>query len=292
MSRLNDGTLADLANHVNISQVLGGYFGDFQVAQSFVEVGIKPLLGSLPSNVKMVDVGGGDGLLASMVRDFLTDNGHHVEAFVIDSNPDFVSECAKRGLRGLECDIRDDPLKNFDLIIMRAVLHYNSHADQIEILKSLRKTLAPSGKLVAQILTGSAVNCKLKVDLISQKALGCDIHRGYYNCHSLDELTKMLSSIGFASVNLLGAAPDLKWTLEQQWVRFNGDINEEPRGGSGPFAHIPKTTLFELFRVGSLRIISDFIEKYGSEQVKVDSADSGNPIIRNDYQIFCCENKS
>jgi hypothetical protein len=152
--------------------------------------------------------------------------------------------------------------------------------------------LAPSGKLVAQILTGSAINCNLKVDLISQKTLGDDIHRGYYNCHSFDELAKMLSSIGFASVNLLGAAPDLKWTLEQQWMRFNGEINEEPRGGSSPFAYIPKTTLFELFRVGSLRIISDFIEKYGSEQVKVDFADSGNPIIKNDYQIFCCENKS
>ena len=133
------------------------------------------------------------------------------------------------------------PVDSFDLVIMRAVLHYNSHADQIEILKSLQQTLAPSGKLVAQILTGSPMNCSLKLDLISQKTLGDDIHTGYYNCHTFDELRQMLNSIGFASVQLMGSAPDLKWTLEQQWTRFNGLINDEPRGGDGPFAQTTKT---------------------------------------------------
>lgn len=291
MSHFNDGTLADLTNHINMSQVLGGYFGDPHVAEAFVETGIKPLFSSLPAIVKMADVGGGQGLLASIVRDVLTENGHQVEAFVIDSNPDFLEECNKKGLRGLQCDIRDSPVGDFDLVIMRAVLHYNSHADQIEILKSLQQTLAPSGKLVAQILTGSPMNCNLKLDLISQKTLGEDIHAGYYNCHTFDELRQMLNSIGFASVQLMGAAPDLKWTLEQQWTRFNGLINDEPRGGEGPFAQTIKTKLFEQFREDSLQIITTYIEQYGEDEINVDFTDAKTPVIHNNYQIYCCVNQ-
>ena len=95
---MNKGTQKDLKYQVNMSQVLGGYFGDVRIAQSFVEIGIVPIQNQLPQKIRMADFGGGQGLLLSTVRDYLVSQGFEVEAYVVDSNPEFIKECEKKNL--------------------------------------------------------------------------------------------------------------------------------------------------------------------------------------------------
>jgi predicted RNA methylase len=169
---MNKGTQKDLKYQVNMTQVLGGYFGDVRIAQSFIEIGIVPIEDQLHQKIRIADFGGGQGLLLATVRDYLVAQGFEVEAYVVDSNPEFIKECKKKNLKVVFSDIRDCPLEGLDLVIMRAVLHYNAVNNQVKILNPVKNSLGASGKLVAQILTGSAINCQLRKDIISLPARG------------------------------------------------------------------------------------------------------------------------
>jgi hypothetical protein len=272
-----------------MSQVLGGYFGDLNIARIFIEVGIRPILGDLPKKIRVADVGGGQGLLVTTVRDYLVDEGFEVEAYVVDSNPDFIKECERKNLKVSLADIRDCPLKDIELVIMRAVLHYNSVAHQYEILQAIKKLLSPSGKLVAQLLTGSTINCNLRKEIISLSSLGEGILNGYYNSQDFEDLSLMLNAIGFHSVSFMGPAPHLRWTLEQQWMRLNGPITspfvtEEVKNNPAQFER------FQLFKREVKAIINRYVDEFGIDSLNVDFANKENPVIQNDYQIFCCSN--
>jgi len=45
---------------------------------------------------------------------------------------------------------------------------------------------------------------------------------------------------------------------------------------------------FYLFKEQVNRIIEDYIERYGRDQLNIDFTDNLNPIIQNDYLIYCC----
>jgi hypothetical protein len=96
---MNKGTQKDLKYQVDMSQVLGGYFGDVTIAQSFIEIGIIPILHQLPQKISMADFGGGQGGLLAIVRDYLVAQGFNVEAYVVDSNPEFLEACEKKNLK-------------------------------------------------------------------------------------------------------------------------------------------------------------------------------------------------
>jgi hypothetical protein len=285
---MNKGTQKDLKNQVNMSQVLGGYFGDISIAQSFIEIGIVPIQNQLPKKIRMADFGGGQGLLLATVRDYLVAQGFTVEAYVVDSNPEFIKECEKKNLQVVSSDIRDCPLEGLDLIIMRAVLHYNAVHNQVKILNAIKNSLASSGKLVAQILTGSEINCQLRKDIISLPALGEEIFNGYYISQNFEQLEQMLQNIGFKTVKKMGAAPCLRWSLEDQWIRFNNTMSDTKPGLSEQPEDKLKLEKFLLFKDQVNLIIQDYSERYGRDQLNIDFTDIENPIIQNDYQIYYC----
>jgi SAM-dependent methyltransferase len=287
---MNKGTQKDLKNKVNMDQVLGGYFGDVGIAQSFIEIGIAPIQHQLAKKIRIADFGGGQGLLLSIVRDYLVAQGFMVEAYVVDSNPEFIKECEKKNLQVVLSDIRDCPLEGLDLIIMRAVLHYNAVHNQIKILNGIKKSLAPSGKLVAQILTGSEINCSLRKEIISLPSLGEEIFNGYYICQHFEQLEQTLGNIGFATVEKMGAAPSLRWSLENQWVRFNGPLVDSKSGLYEQPEDKLKMEKFMLFKEQVNLIIQNYSERYGRDQLNIDFKDNLNPIIQNDYQIYCLTN--
>jgi SAM-dependent methyltransferase len=285
---MNKGTKKDLQNNVNMSQVLGGYFGDTKIAESFIEIGILPIQHELPKKIRIADFGGGEGLLLAIVRDYLIAQGFTVEAIVVDSNPEFIKECEKKNLQVELSDLRDCQLEGLDLVIMRAVLHYNALHNQVKILNAVKKSLAPSGKLVAQILTGSEINCQLRKEIISLTSLGEDIYNGYYISQHFEDLEDLLQDIGFDTVKKMGAAPCLRWSLENQWIRFNGPLINPKSSSPEIYQDNLMMKKFYLFKEQVNTIIEDYTERYGRDQLNIDFTDNLNPIIQNDYLIYCC----
>jgi SAM-dependent methyltransferase len=285
---MNKGTKKDLQNNVNMSQVLGGYFGDTKIAESFIEIGILPIQHELPKKIRIADFGGGEGLLLAIVRDYLIAQGFTVEAIVVDSNPEFIKECEKKNLQVELSDLRDCQLEGLDLVIMRAVLHYNALHNQVKILNAVKKSLAPSGKLVAQILTGSEINCQLRKEIISLTSLGEDIYNGYYISQHFEDLEDLLQDIGFDTVKKMGAAPCLRWSLENQWIRFNGPLINPKSSSPEIYQDNLMMKKFYLFKEQVNTIIEDYTEIYGRDQLNIDFTDNLNPIIQNDYLIYCC----
>jgi SAM-dependent methyltransferase len=285
---MNKGTTKDLQNNVKMSQVLGGYFGDASIAKSFIEIGILPIQHELPQKIRIADFGGGEGLLLAIVRDYLIAQGFTVEAIVVDSNPEFIKECEKKNLQVELSDLRDCQLEGLDLVIMRAVLHYNALHNQVKILNAVKKSLAPSGKLVAQILTGSEINCRLRKEIISLTSLGEEIYNGYYISQHFEDLDYMLQNIGFDTVKKMGAAPCLRWSLENQWIRFNGPLINPKSSSPEIYQDNLMMKKFYLFKEQVNTIIEDYTERYGRDQLNIDFTDNLNPIIQNDYLIYCC----
>lgn len=285
---MNKGTQKDLKYQVDMSQVLGGYFGDVTNAQSFIEIGIIPILHQLPQKISIADFGGGQGFLLAIVRDYLVAQGFNVEAYVIDSNPEFLEACEKKNLKVVFSDIRDCTLEGLDLVIMRAVLHYNAVHNQVKILNAIKKSLGSSGKLVAQILTGSEINCQLRKEIIALPSLGEEISNGYYISQHFELLEQTLQNIWFYTVEKMGAAPCLRWSLENQWIRFNGPLEDSISGLSEQSADRLKMEKLQLFKDDANAIIQDYSERYGRDQLNIDFTDNLNPIIQNDYQIYCC----
>jgi SAM-dependent methyltransferase len=285
---MNKGTTKDLQNNVKMSQVLGGYFGDTKIAESFIEIGILPIQHELPKKIRIADFGGGEGLLLAIVRDYLIAQGFTVEAIVVDSNPEFIKECEKKNLQVELSDLRDCQLEGLDLVIMRAVLHYNALHNQVKILNAVKKSLAPSGKLVAQILTGSEINCQLRKEIISLTSLGEEIYNGYYISQHFEDLEHMLQDIGFDTVKKMGAAPCLRWSLENQWIRFNDPLINPKSSSPEIYQDNLMMKKFYLFKEQVNTIIEDYTERYGRDQLNIDFTDNLNPIIQNDYLIYCC----
>jgi SAM-dependent methyltransferase len=285
---MNKGTTKDLQNNVKMSQVLGGYFGDTKIAESFIEIGILPIQHELPKKIRIADFGGGEGLLLAIVRDYLIAQGFTVEAIVVDSNPEFIKECEKKNLQVELSDLRDCQLEGLDLVIMRAVLHYNALHNQVKILNAVKKSLAPSGKLVAQILTGSEINCQLRKEIISLTSLGEEIYNGYYISQHFEDLEHMLQDIGFDTVKKMGAAPYLRWSLENQWIRFNGPLINPKSSSPEIYQDNLMMKKIYLFKEQVNTIIEDYTERYGRDQLNIDFTDNLNPIIQNDYLIYCC----
>jgi hypothetical protein len=72
-------------------------------------------------------------------------------------------------------------------------------------------------------------------------------------------------------------------------MRFNGPITspfttEEVKNNPAQFER------FQLFKRQVQAIINRYIDEYGIDTLNVDFADKENPVVQNDYRIFCCSN--
>ncbi len=247
MNKINySGINEDILGKVDISKIFGGYFSNPKNAQAFVDVGIKPILTSLPSSIKYADFGGGDGYLGKYVTDFLISNGKEVESTVIDANPRFLAKAKKLGLKVLLVNLQEVKFPNLDLITMRAVTHYNPFDVQLEILKKVYNNLKNGGYLLSQLSTGNQANCTLR-NLIKNYELNLDGKQNSYEWITVKKYLHALKITKFSQIKLMGYAPPGSWTLEEQWERVNS---------------VKRATALTLRRLDEVKSIDEKKEKF------------------------------
>jgi SAM-dependent methyltransferase len=220
------GTRADISGKVDMSKVFGGYFSNPVNAQAFIDIGIKPILEGLPGSIKYSDFGGGDGYLGKFVADFLRESGRKVNTLVIDANPEYLRKARKLGLKTKLANLQDIKVKDFDLITMRAVNHYNSLKEQIKILKNTHDSLRKGGYLISQISTGNKANVNMR-NLIKNKLLKLTGEGEPYEWVTAEKYIKILKAGGFKWIKPVGHAPSGKWALEEQWERYHSKKRAE-----------------------------------------------------------------
>lgn len=221
------GTLSDITAGVEISKVHGGYFSSEKNINAFIDKGIKPIINKLPKKLLYIDFGGGEGLLAKKITEYLKKKDFEVETIVIDGNWKYLEKAKDLGLKTILANVEDISTKKADLITIRSVLHYNSLNRQEEILKNIYKHLKSNGFLVTQISSGSKENCELRTDIVNLKSLGRTKTGDEYKWINEEEFLKLTNKVGFKS-NLAGYAPPCSWSPEEQWNRFNSnDKNKE-----------------------------------------------------------------
>lgn len=213
------GTRADIAGKVEIGKVFGGYFSNPVNAQAFVDLGITPIIKDLPKSIKYSDFGGGDGYLTKFVADYLKKHGRRVNALVIDANSDYLKQAKKRGLKVKLANLQDIKVKNFDLITMRSVLHYQTSEEQLKIMKKVYKNLKKGGYLIHQLSTGNSANVRLR-NLIKNRLLGLIGEGEPYEWITVKKYICLLKLSGFKWIKPVGYAPPGRWALEEQFERY------------------------------------------------------------------------
>ena len=214
------GTRADISAKVNISAVYRGYFSNPKNAQAFCNIGIKPILSKLPKSIKYSDFGGGDGYLGKFVNDYLKKNDKKVNTIIVDGNPKFLKEAKKMGLKTKLANLQDVKVKNFDLITMRAVLHYQNLKEQLKIMKTTYKNLKKCGYLIHQLSTGEKRECDLRTAIVNISSLR-KLSEGDYLWITKEQYIKLCKKAGFSEIGFVGDAPPHSWGPEEQWDRFN-----------------------------------------------------------------------
>lgn len=275
------GTTADIKAGVQISEVHGGYFSNEKNAEAFCKIGIKPIISKLPTKIKLVDMGGGDGLLTKYVEKYLTKNGFKVDAYVLDANKYYLDKAKSRGLRTILSSIQNSNVKNIDLIIARAFIHYNPKNTQQKLMNKIFSSLKKGGFFVHQMSSGSKENCKLRSDIVNLRSLGRAAPSQKYSWITEKECLKMMKLAGFKENVVAGYAPDNSWSPQEIWERANKkrfDEAKEPR----------VKILLEKKRIAFLseanKLIERYVTKYKSKDIK--KLDEATYLIKYKYPIL------
>lgn len=281
------GSQADLRADVNIAKVYGGYFSSLEVAKAFVDAGIQNIEKELPKYVRYADFGGGQGFLTKVVAEHLASQGHTVDAFVLDSNEKFLDIAQQEGLSVQRCNLESCTFQNADLITMRAVNHYNGIEKQIEILQGARNSLKNGGFLISQISSGSELNCRLRSDIVNLHSLERSTEGGNYHWTSVEEYSRILRESGFENNEVIGYAPDCKWSPEEQWDRFHTKELKEATDACD-ISRIEKIEMLKKrFLKEAYALIGKYADKHDSRQdLGVVFDNDGRAIIHYQYPII------
>lgn len=281
------GSRADVRAGVDIEQVQGGYFSARKNVEAFLEFGLSPVEKDLPEDVNYADLGGGSGVLAATVTDYLQAKGHKVRPVVVDANPMFLEKAKERGLRTLLCDLETCDLDGLNLVTMRAVNHYNTVDKQRVILGNVYRSLGEDGYLVSQISSGSAANCDLRSNLSNLESLGRSVGGDQYHWLPLQEFIRLLENSGFSTNNFAGCAPPNSYGPEEQWERFHTKRTQEAaeRGNEQELERIREQK--NLFLQEANNLIRACYEKYGKEVSGVSVTTDSNGKIHYEYPIIC-----
>ncbi len=177
--------------------------------------------GLVPARARVLDLGCGQGLLASLLAAVNRQHGAlgwpddwaqpPVQARYtgIELMPRDVARAraafAESGVdAAVLCgDIRRLPLPDSDVVVILDVLHYFPHAEQAELLRRVRAALAPAGRLLLRV--GNAADRRRFlisqwVDTAVTRIRGHRVTPTF--CRSLDEWRQLLESIGFRVTSL------------------------------------------------------------------------------------------
>jgi len=282
--RASVGTSADMAAGVKIGQVYGGYFSNENNAEIFCKIGIEPIIKNLPKKLTLVDFGGGEGFLAKHVREYLISKTYQVDASVLDANDQYLEIAKSFGLSTICSSIQDSNLKDVNLIIARAVIHYNPAEKQQIIFNKIFESLTKSGYFVHQLTSGSEENCKLRSDIVNIKSLCRAAGDFKYKWISEKECFRMLKKAGFKENLVAGYAPSNAWGPQEQWERFNKKRTDEAKASDNKLLlkKIEKEKNIYLNEANNL--IIKYIAKYGDKDIK--KIDDNNYLVEYPYPII------
>lgn len=280
------GTQSDLKADVNMAKVFGGYFSSLEVAQYFIEIGIKTIQKELPTDLRYADYGGGQGFLTKIIAEWLKTQGHNVDAFVVDGNAKFLQIAEKDGLKTIECNLESCDFREADLVTMRAVNHYNSPDKQIEILKNAAKSLKENGFLISQISSGSEKNCRLRSNIVNLKSLGRAGEDEKYYWTTIEEYNEFLKTADFVHIEVLGYAPDCSWSPEEQWDRFHEKETKEAEADNNVDKIEKINKRKKLFLKEAYLLIKNYVDMFGEEILGINFDESGKANIKYKYPII------
>ena len=216
------GTRRDIREQTDLARTVP-FFGSIDAARRFAETGVGPIVSELPRRVIYADFGGGQGVLASAVRQFINSNRRECQATVLDANPNYLMQTAASGISAVCGNIEQSSLRNVDLATMRLVLHYNSRRQQAAVLGGIARSLVTDGAFVSQIETGDPMICALHTQI--SNLLSREDAAGYYWA-TLEEYCELLRDQGFCDIVVVCREDvteiDVDAALADAWQRFNG----------------------------------------------------------------------
>lgn len=279
------GVLADTKGKVDMSEVSKGIFGDIEKAIKFCDLGLGEYEDGMPHQVTFVDFGGGKGVLANSVKDWLEKHGHEVRAIVADANKDFLKRARDDfNLETVLCRLDDQKFSDLDLVTMRSVLQYNQKKVQEIIIKRIFDSLKNGGLFVNQIATGGDKNNKLRSQISS---LSVESVKGEYYWVTFDEYREMLEKAGFKDIKIGGAVADAVWGPEDMWNRFNGNALKEAidKNDTERVSYLENNRKLYLEKIN--KIIEDYL-KEGGEDLGIEKDEKGLYKIRNQFDVVTC----
>lgn len=279
------GTIADKNSGVDISKVFGNYFSNTKNLDAFVSLGIAPIKNNLPKSVNYIDFGGGQGHLAFCVKEYLQTAGFKVITTVADANDGYLELSKKKGLETKLSNLDNVDFKDVDLITMRAVLHYNTPADQISILKNIFKSLKKGGYLVHQNSSGNIENCELRSAIVNIVELG-RAGSGNYHWASESEYEEELKQAGFTNIIHAGYAPPGTWGPESQWERFNDEKTKKAIDAGDIRSSTDLEEKRKVYLAKAYKLIGEYSSKYGKEYLGIKDLPDGKVVIEYLYPII------
>lgn len=219
-----DATEADIRANVDMSKVADGYFSSLENINHLITTAIEPILNKLPQKISYADFGGGNGIMAKAITNYLTSKNFFVDTLVLDANKQYLQEAKKRGLKTNYGTISAFNSEKFDLITMRSVNHYNPIDIQKEMFINVKKSLEKNGLFISQILSASSACCQVVSKILNLPELGRVSDSSKIHITSKNEYKNLLLKSGFNSVNHLGEAHSYFWNPEVSWKRFNPTI--------------------------------------------------------------------
>lgn len=206
------------------------YYSSQENAKRFIKIGIEPKLHLLPQEIKLADFGSGDGFLTEAVIRYLETQGRTVHATAIDGSEKELKVAQKRGLRTEQGNLEElNYSEVFDLVIMRAVLHYNSYDAQSRIIDKIMQALKPNGIFINQLSSGDLPNVKLRNSLNHLLSLGRTKNYEYPHIITEQEYKDLCISKNFPT-EFLDYAPPNYLTPESMFNRFkNKAITEKTK---------------------------------------------------------------
>ncbi len=291
--KINNDVGADYSSGVKIEKVFGGYFSDQKNIDDFIRIGIEPILEKFKSKNEIIiaDFGGGAGNLAEGVKSFLNQQFEIISMVVVDANPDYLKEAQKKNLDTVEANLLEySNLEGYDLIIQRAVLHYNeSPKKQKQLLRNIKKSLNKEGYFVSQLSTGSKENCAMRNEIVNQAGLLPHGGRRTHLWISPEEYTDLLSQVGFENNKIAGFAKGGSWTIKKMWDRFNKNTESEVFSKNDRDEISRYNERKNAFFSNGIKIINKYLDTSDKETLMIEQ--SGEDFtISYQYPIFVSSN--
>jgi SAM-dependent methyltransferase len=178
------------------------------------------------NQIKLVDFGGGDGVLGHIVGQQLSDRGQSVALTNIDSNSKSLEYCKENysEIEIIEQDILEPLRKDFfDIGLCRFLIQYCSKEEQPKIIKNIFDSLTKGGILVLSWPYGEEeveyndITAEIKA-VISDRSI-TEQKTTRYN-HLPSKMTEILENCGFVNVSFKEGGY-LLHSVESWTERFN-----------------------------------------------------------------------